>query len=120
MNLYHLFQAIPARIDYMNGEAYKGNKPTIRVYDEEQETEIVFNNMFNSQQYLLFDMRTLANIWDKLLKDDDQTSLDDKYEEIAEFLGGKRYRNDVLTMIHWLRNECDIDNEELIGMMSGS
>lgn len=120
MNLYHLFQVIPARIDYVNKEEYKGKKPIIRVYDEEQNTEIVFNNIFNSQQYILFDMRTLADVWDKLLKDDEQTSLDDKYMEITEFLGGKRYKNDILTMIHWLRSNCDIDNQELIKMMHRS
>lgn len=114
MNLNTLFKVIPFRIDYLNSEEYEGAKPCIKVFDENQNAEIVFSNMFNNKDEILHDLRTLAFIWNKLLPDNNQDKIEDKYIEIAEFIGGKRYRNDVLIMIYWLQKECDIDNDILI------
>lgn len=119
LNLNLLFSFIPFRIEYLNGAEYKGTKPCIKVFDGKQNTEIIFNNMFCKKEEILHDLRTLSFIWNELLPDNNQNGIEDKHIEIAEFIGGKRYRNDILTMIYWLQKECDIDNYKLIQLIGG-
>lgn len=90
------------------------NRPCIRIYDEKQHTEIVFDDLFRKKQNIPYDLKTLIFIWNDLLKDDNQMSIDDKHIEIADFFGGKRYRNDILEMIYYLQSGCDIKKEELV------
>lgn len=117
MNLNTLFKVIPFRIEYLNSEKYECAKPCIKVFDEDQNVEIVFSNMFNNKDKILHDLRTLAFIWNELLPDNNQDKIEDKHIEIAEFIGGKRYKNDVLTMIYWLQKGYDIDNDKLIQLI---
>lgn len=117
MNLNILFSVIPNRIEYLNSEKYTGNKPCIKVFDDKQNIEIVLNDLFNKQEYILHDLRILAFIWNDLIIDQGQSNILEKQIEIAEFLGGKGNRDDVLTMIYWIHKECDIDNYKIIQLI---
>ena len=114
MNLYDLFQLLPAKIEYINKEGCTQKKPIIRVYDKKAKEVVVFDKMFTDQECLLLDLRILSNMWDDLLADDGQSSSYAKQIEIAEFLGGAKRVQDILTMMAWLQKRCDINNDELL------
>lgn len=121
MDLNILFKVIPCRIEYFNSEECEGTRrPCIKVFDEKQNVEIVFGNMFNNKDNILDDFRTLASTWNELLIDNNQDKIADKHIEIAEFIGGKSHVNDVLTIIYWLQKKCDIDNDKLIQLIEAS
>ena len=113
MNLYNLFSLIPSRIEYMNSENWEGHKPVIKIYDENQKQEILFENLFRDIKFILLDFKTLSVIWDDLVPYDGM-SLEAKQVEILEWIGGKRNIYDILVIIKWLQKRCDVDNALLL------
>lgn len=97
----------------MNSENWEGHKPVIKIYDENQKQEILFENLFRDIKFILLDFKTLSVIWDDLVPYDGM-SLEAKQVEILEWIGGKRNIYDILVIIKWLQKRCDVDNALLL------
>ena len=113
MNLYNLFGLIPSRIEYINSGNWDGHRPVIKIYDNRQKQQVLFENLFRDVEFIFSDFKTLAAIWDDLIPYDGM-SLEAKQAEILDWLGGKRNRYDILVVIKWLQKRCDVDNEWLL------
>lgn len=113
MNLRNLFSLIPARITYMSENPESIHRPLIRVWDPDQNTEIIFSHLFQKVECVFYDFKTLATIWSDLLPDEG-CSVDRKHVEILEWIGGKRNSIDILAIVEWLKSECDIDTFKLL------
>lgn len=74
-------QVIPTRMEYFQ-EMHDKHMPNIKVRDDDG-NELDFRNLISTTDKLFFNLRYLADIWNKLLPNEGET-IADKQAEIAE------------------------------------
>ena len=93
MNLYILIKTIKGR----------NVRPPIKIDGNELDLSSV-----NQMDYIIF----LADIWDKLVPDENQ-SLEEKQYQIAMIIAGKRNAYEFTVLMDWLNKRADIETSNL-------